>query len=135
MNKFKLLLMFIFLSSLLLQQCCTSQEGIKDNNMKAKMKSIESLPYGMASLSMKILEVDESQSRLYCTATVETVHGYGNGVRPISKDTNYKFEFDSKLLDNVKSAIGKSVRGKVIQQTGGINAEPKISYKLISIYN
>ncbi len=122
---------------LLLEQCCTTQDGIKEKNDIQNVRIKKTLPNGMVELSCTIIKTFEQGGREYCTAKIFKVHGYGNSVRALAEDSIYEFEIDKKLLKehNFNSYIEKTIRCKLINLPGAMKQSISNKLKIVSINN
>lgn len=119
--------------SVLLQQCCTSNEGIKEKKKLENVKIEKQLQRGIVDLTYSLKKVLEKENKNYCLVKVIKIHGYGSGVKHLAENTEYEFEIDRNLLEDIKSKVGMVVRSKIISLPSGVGQNNKYQFKIISL--
>ncbi len=135
-QKIKVFTLILF--SLLLQQCCTSQDGVKEGRNEEKkitehFEIEKPLPRGVIDLNGKIIKVFKKEKKTYCLTKIKKINGYGGSVRPLAINSEYEFEIESKLIETVKSNVGNTTNFHILSLPSGIGQKKLNIYKIISI--
>ncbi|MEE9429586.1 MAG: hypothetical protein V3V16_01000 [Melioribacteraceae bacterium] len=130
-----LLLLFMFLALLIFSQCCSSKEKIKEESKMEKNQIQKSIPRSMIDASCTIIKVFEENNTTFCSVKIDTVHGYGGGVRSLAEGVNYKVEIDKNVLQKIKlnDNIGNILRCRLISMPSGMGQESKNRMKIVSV--
>lgn len=123
----------IIVFSVLLQQCCTSQEGIKEKNNVPVMKTKKQLQRGMVDITYLIKEVFEKENINYCLAKIIKVNGYGGGVKQLAEESEYEFEITKNLIEEIRSKKGETIRSKISSLPEGIGQNRSVHFKIVSV--
>lgn len=103
-------LLFLITMSILvfsLTQCCSSLNNNKEEKVIINNKDISKRPltYGSAKVVCTILRKDEKDDKVFCTAKIDTVLGYGPGTKPIGIGSIVELELSEKLVDKTAKSL------------------------------
>ena len=116
---------------------CSTQKKIEENHDNAVIMNKKGLPVGSVDLSCEIIEIFEIGDKSYCTAKVTKIHEYGNSVKALAEGSEYEFEIDINLLNNIdqSSILDKDIRCRLIKLPGGLERNAPDKLKIVNIMN
>lgn len=79
----------IFILSIFLFNCGSSEKNIEGNIKESRIKTI---PHGVVQFYGQVENIDEE--KFVCFVSIDSVVGIGAGIRPISKGNVLKFSFN-----------------------------------------
>lgn len=116
---------------------CSTQKKIEENQDTTVIMNKKGLPVGAVDLSCEIIEIFERGDKSYCTAKITKVHEYGNSVKALAEGSEYEFEIDENLLNNIdqSSILDKDIRCRLIKLPGGLERNAPDKLKIVNIMN
>jgi hypothetical protein len=121
---------------LALTNCCTTNNELKDEDMKNITNKVERPPSpGNAEITCSIEDVSERGNRSFCKIKVSSVLNYGSGTRPIGNSSIIELEFKKEVKAQLESFITNKQESILLisEVPGGKGFENSSSYKLIKI--
>ena len=136
MRKYYIKKVLIIFFLLFLYQCCSSEETVKnDEKFLNKSDYIKTVPRGMVEISFTINELIQKENTIILNSTIDKVHKYGAGVKPLTEGTNYSIEIDQELYNSNKNKLelGKQIKCRITSTSQSMDVKRANRLKLISI--